>query len=144
MTVVGSLAVDNEPEVFWAADGATAAEAIDAWKSAVGWRLAWGTVSNTGGNGTSGKQLRDRVLAPLGLDLDDVLLTDCVNTYFVHGDRRAGQRSALHRYSRLQDELAQPTAGIPARPEPPALVELAATTHRTRSATSSPVAVPRD
>jgi hypothetical protein len=124
--------VDNEPEVFWAADTTTAADAIDAWKTTVGWRPEWGTVTNTGGNGTSGRQLRDRVLIPLDLDLDEVLLSDCVDTYFVKGHRHDGQRSALHRYAHLREELGLPMAGILSRPDSPALVELACTGHRAR------------
>jgi hypothetical protein len=60
--VVGALAVDDEPAVFW--DGADAGERIEAWKTAVGWSDAWGNVGLAGGNGSSGRHVVAHVLEP--------------------------------------------------------------------------------
>lgn len=129
------LAVDDEPTVFW--DGCDAAERVEAWKAAVGFRDGdgpdgWGRV-NPAGNGTSGVPVRDVILARLGVTPEQTWFTDVVNQYFVK-DGDASQRSALR-------DIYEPfaaraghlkPAALPSRPAPGALVTLAVAEHGAR------------
>lgn len=97
--IVGALAVDVEPVVFW--DGADAKARVDEWKRRVAFRAgdetgAWGHVS-AAGNGTSGTRVRDDILDPLGLATRDVWFSDAVPWYFV-------KRSAKPRAKREQGD----------------------------------------
>jgi len=91
--IVGALAVDVEPVVFW--DGADAKARVDEWKRLVSFRTgdeagAWGHVS-AAGNGTSGAGVRDDILDPLGLDTGEVWFSDAVPWYFVKRSARPGR-----------------------------------------------------
>ena len=134
---VAALAVADEPTVFW--DGAGEAALVAAWKQRVGFREGdaageWGHVRGVG-NGTSGRPVIDNVLKALGIDAADTWFTDAINEFFV---KRAG---ALHRqqgdvldavYAPFAAEFGLPTANLPARPTPAALVALSKVDHRDR------------
>src|SRR5947208_12617150 len=75
---INALPVDNEPEPFW--DGGGASELVEAWKAAIGFDQAWGEVG-TAFNGSSGIWVRDRILAPLGVDRENAWITDCLDIY---------------------------------------------------------------
>lgn len=78
--VVRALAVDNEPEPFWAGDDG--AERVDKWREDRNWREAWGAVEPAGRlNGSSGRWVEDNVLTRFNLDRTDAWITDCLNTY---------------------------------------------------------------
>lgn len=78
--MVQALAVDNEPEPFWA--GADEADRVEQWMSQVGWNDAWGTVAPVSHlNGPSGLWVEERVLGPLRVARADTWITDCLNTY---------------------------------------------------------------
>jgi hypothetical protein len=79
--MVGALAIDDEPTVFW--DGADATRRIEQWQQTVHWKPAWGSVAAAGGNGSSGRHVIDHVLQPLGIAPENVYFTDCLPTYFV-------------------------------------------------------------
>lgn len=120
--VVGALAVDDEPEVFW--DGADQHERVARWTHSVGWCPEWGTVTPAG-NGTSGRSVADRVLGPLGTEPARAHFTDCVRTYFVkHGPRTQGAR-VKQVYEPLARARGLPPASLPLRPSPAAMVRLA-------------------
>lgn len=123
--MVGALAVDDEPTVFW--DGADTAQRIEQWQQTVGWTPDWGTVGAAGGNGSSGRHVVDHVLRPLGVTSEQVYFTDCLPTYFVKPGG-AAQAKAVHK---LYDPFAAahnpplPTADLPTRPTQSRLVHRA-------------------
>ena len=117
VTAISSLAVDNEPSVFW--DGSDQAERIDAWKQR--WfDDAWGTVTPTRLNGSSGAKINEDVLLPLGLDRHDVWFTDAVNTYFIKRNDSQGQAHS-GRFRAFADAVGlerDRTPELPTRPTP--------------------------
>lgn len=120
--VIGALAVDDEPVVFW--DGADAEQRIASWRDAVGWRPEWGTIGAAGGNGSSGRSVVEHVLTPLGVSPEQVYFTDCLPTYFV----KTGPGSQGARIRDVYDPFAANDGGplapadLPTRPTPRALV----------------------
>lgn len=128
--VVGALAVDDEPVVFW--DGADAGRRIAAWRETVGWRPEWGVVGPAGGNGSSGRRVNEHVLTPLGVDPEQVYFSDCLPTYFV----KAGPGSQGARIHDVYDAFAASATGslapadLPTRPTPRALVARAVAQER--------------
>jgi hypothetical protein len=134
--VVGALAVADEPTVFW--EGDDAHELVAAWKSSVGFREGdtpgdWGS-ARAAGNGTSGRPVRDRVLRPLGVDVDEAWFTDAVDRFFVKRGGAARQQGDVIDavYQPFAAEAGLPSATIPPRPTPARLVEIAVTEHRDR------------
>lgn len=123
---VRALAVAPEPWPFW--DGKDEAERLLRWQADVKWQSDWGQVSPAGRvNGSSGVLVRDRVLAPLGLTLENVWLTDAVPFFFVH--RAAGTQGAAmsERYDPFAAAVGRPPHQLPDRPSARRLVELAVT-----------------
>jgi len=91
---ISYLAIDQEPWPFW--DGHDEAQRVAKWRRDVEWQDAWGTATPPGKlNGSSGHKLRDHYLAPLGLNTDDVWLTDCLP--FFHVWRGPGTQGAAMR-----------------------------------------------
>lgn len=91
---ISYLAIDQEPWPFW--DGHDEAQRIAKWRRDVEWQDAWGTATPPGKlNGSSGHKLRDHYLTPLGLNTDDVWLTDCLP--FFHVWRGPGTQGAAMR-----------------------------------------------
>jgi hypothetical protein len=128
---IGALAVDNEPSVFW--NGADQEERINDWRGHF-FEDAWGTVSSTRLNGSSGAKLDDDLLAPLGVNRDDVWFTDAVNTYFLK--RNESQAKAVTtRFVPFAKSVGLPEARLPnvrRRPSPQSLVNEALSDHRVR------------
>lgn len=123
---VRALAVGPEPWPFW--DGQDQAERLVRWVRDVKWQQEWGQVAPAGRvNGSSGVLVRDRVLAPLGLSLEDVWLTDAVPFFFVHRGPRTQGTAMSERYDRFAAAAGRPLHDLPDRPSAGALVELAAT-----------------
>jgi hypothetical protein len=78
---VQAVAVDDEPEPFWA--GRDEAAQIDRWSGDVGFRAQWGRVSPCGHlNGSSGLWVEDMILRPLRIPRERAWITDCLDTYF--------------------------------------------------------------
>lgn len=128
-TFVAALAVADEPEVFWTGDDGQ--DRISSW-SHVRWNEDWGSVSSPPTNGSSGRDVRDRVLAPLGIAIEDAWLTDSVNTFFVKSGP-GSQRSAIEqRYLPFAKKHRLETPTIPRRPSASALVDLAIRSHADR------------
>jgi hypothetical protein len=124
---VQSLAVDNEPEIWW--DGSRQLEYIAAWKEAVGFQQEWGQVGVAKQNGPSGQWLNAKVLAPLGLRRGEIWLSDCLTTYRPGDDQRKrwdGTCAAFAAAYRLPAPQAEP------HPSERDIVNGALTTHRER------------
>jgi hypothetical protein len=123
--VVGALAVDDEPTVFW--DGADAAQRIEQWQQTVGWAPEWGAVGAAGGNGSSGRHVVGHVLRPLDVVPEQVYFTDCLPTYFVKSGS-AAQASAVHAFYgsfAAAHNPPLPSADLPTRPSRRRLVQRA-------------------
>lgn len=119
---VQSLAVDDEPEVFW--DGADAVERVEQWKQQVGWQRSWGSATPSG-NGTSGRGVLRDVLEPLGIAPEQSFFTDCYRRYLVkHGT--GSQGAAMDRaYAPFAAARGLPLMHLPERPTDSALVRTA-------------------
>jgi hypothetical protein len=125
-TGVRALAVAPEPWPFW--DGTDQDWRVAQWKADVQWRAEWGEAASAGRvNGSSGQLVRDRVLEPLGLTLDEVWLTDALPFFFVH--RGAGTQGAAmsERYDPFASTAGLPLHDLPDRPSAQRLVEMAVT-----------------
>jgi hypothetical protein len=81
LRAVQALAVDDEPEPFWA--GADELDRIDSWRDTIAWRREWGHASppSRNLNGPSGSWVDTNVLAPLNATRSDAWITDCLDTY---------------------------------------------------------------
>lgn len=89
---IQAMPVDNEPQPFWT--GTDQASRIQQWQATVAFEAQWGAVKPAGRlNGSSGRWLDDRVLAPLGLSREEVWMTDCLTTY----------RRSVGVHARIQD-----------------------------------------
>ena len=123
--MVGALAVADEPTVFW--DGADAHQRVEHWQETVQWTHRWGSVTAAGGNGSSGRQVVEHVLQPLGVAPENVFFTDCLPTYFI----KSGTASQATAIREVYDPFAAaqspplPPADLPSRPSPPDLVRRA-------------------
>lgn len=143
-SVVGALAVADEPTVFWHGEGADAL--VESWKFEVGFRTGdrqgdWGFVE-AAGNGTSGETLRKGVLDPLGVTSEQTWFTDAVNTFFVkkgasgsRGGKPVNQQAdvlaTVYTPFATRVECLEP-ATLPPRPSAAKLVDLAKREHRDR------------
>lgn len=119
---VQSLAVDDEPEVFW--DGSDAAERVEQWKQQVGWQRSWGSVTSSG-NGTSGRGVLRDVLEPLGIPPEQAFFTDCFRRYLVKTGA-GSQGAAMERaYTPFAAARGLPPVSLPERPSDAVLVRMA-------------------
>jgi hypothetical protein len=118
--VMGALAVDDEPTVFW--DGNDAKQHIARWRTDIAWQDDWGTATLAGGNGSSGRILIDQILTPLRTVPERTYFTDCLPYYFV----KAGADSQGQRIDEVYQPFALthglPAANLPARPSERELV----------------------
>lgn len=123
-TGVRALAVAPEPWPFW--DGTDEASRVAQWRADVQWKAEWGEVSPAGRvNGSSGQLVRDRVLAPLGLTLDDAWLSDALPFFFVHrGDGTQGSAMSS-RYDPFATAHGLQPHRLPDRPSAARLVQMA-------------------
>lgn len=128
---VTALAVAAEPWPFWAGEGA--AQRVERWKDQVGWRPGWGTAADAGHvNGSSGRRVRDEVLAPLGVSIDDVWTTDVLPWFFVHRGPGTQGEAMAGRYDPWATQAGQPLHALPPRPSPDVLVARAVAEERDR------------
>lgn len=118
---IGALAVDDEPTLFW--DGAGARERVDEWREMVGWRDEWGWVGHAGSNGNWGRRVAEEVLAPLGVDADQVHFANCLPTYFLKKGRGSQHEIITTRYNPFaMDRDGIALADLPTRPAQELLV----------------------
>jgi hypothetical protein len=126
---IKAIAVDNEPEPFWAGEGE--ADLIREWKRKVGFSDEWGSISDCSRfNGPSGQWVEKKILAPLGVRRSSAWITDCLDTYF-ESDAAARRLDAQELLSVLTHR------GIPGRkhrshPSEAAIVNEAEQCHRER------------
>jgi uracil-DNA glycosylase len=126
---VAALPVDNEPAPFW--DGTHAEELIDSWHSRF-FSLDWGTVSAPAGlNGSSGRDLDQRWLRPLGYERSEAFITDCLSTARISNGVK--QRLA-DRYDPVAKALAAPSVQMDPHPSEGAIVAEALNEHADRLA----------
>ncbi|MFC5999032.1 hypothetical protein ACFP6A_09900 [Quadrisphaera sp. GCM10027208] len=118
---VRALAVAPEPWPFW--DGGDAADRVAQWKTDLPWLDTWGTATNPGPvNGSSGRRVRDEVLGPLGISIDDVWTTDVLPYFFVHRGAGSQGDAMTKRYDPWAAGNGLPAHDLPYRPSPSALV----------------------
>lgn len=126
---VGALAVDVEPCVFWSGTTPHVSQLVADWKAAVGFREgdepdehghAYGHM-----NGTSGRAVAKRVLAPLDVTPAQTFFTDVLPRFFV----KTGPPARPQQADRIRDvykpfaELTGlPPSLLPQRPSPARLV----------------------
>ena len=89
--ILGSVAVDREPAVFWRGGKRDRDRHVQAWKSRIGFRegnepVEWGTIKASGNNGVSGRNVERLKLKPPAVPWTKVYATDIVNTYHVKRD----------------------------------------------------------
>ncbi|QIM20596.1 hypothetical protein G7075_04610 [Phycicoccus sp. HDW14] len=120
---VVALPVDNEPFPFW--DGSDMDRFVELWQQQ--WfRPEWGTVRAAALNGSSGRSLHARWLAPLGVAVDDYFVTDCLPTSMMS----TGVKKALSTvYSPLRDRLGLPAVSMTSHPSEDTIVRLATAQH---------------
>lgn len=125
---IQAIAVDNEPEPFW--NGRDQAARVDAWKSSVGFRPEWGTVSLAGKlNGSSGEWVDQNVFGALGVARADCWVTDCLDTY--RCSEGLSQRLE-NTYALAVEKLGLPSADLEVHPSEAQIVEEAVRLHRDR------------
>jgi hypothetical protein len=124
------MAVDNEPEIFWAGGEEQENAAISEWKRLVGYQPEWGQISAAGRfNGSSGLWVNQRVFVPLGKSRQDSWLTDCLDTYRCS----KGLSTYLQKtYSYLRNTNGWPQANHSPHPDENAIVVEAITNHKNR------------
>lgn len=127
LKAIRALAVDNEPWPFW--DGEDERERVAAW--AEQWfDEGCGVVAPAGRlNGSSGRWVRDQVLAPLRTHADDTWITDCLDTYRA-SDGQHGRIADT--YDPLAEELGLPTAKLGDHPDEDQIVREALDAQRQR------------
>ena len=134
---VSALPVGNEPSAFW--DGTGAEDLIERWRSRY-FDSAWGTISAPVGlNGSSGRDLQQRWLRPLGYDRGEAFITDCLPT------ARAsigGARRLADRYHPVVTALGAPPAEMARHPSEAAIVAEALKEHAHRIAEQVAQAAP--
>jgi len=127
--MIGSLAVDVEPVVFW--DGVTPSPDVELerWRADVHFDQGHGRVS-VGNNGPSGAGLVKHFLAPLGIETANVAFTDVVPWFFVKGGRASQGEAISARFAPVAAHMGVHGGSLPSRPAPRKLVEIAASDRR--------------
>lgn len=113
---VRALPVDNEPYPFW--DGSGMDHFVERWRTEH-FRPEWGEVRPTSFNGSSGREIQSRWLAPLDIAPDQAFITDCLDTSMMSN----GVESALNAvYRPLGDRLGLPDVDMKPHPSESAIV----------------------
>ena len=108
---VAALPVDNEPYPFW--DGSGMDHFVERWRHEF-FRSEWGAVHPARLNGSSGRALYERWLAPLGVPLDDYFVTDCLPTSMMSTGVANVVKGGV--YADLIVELGLPQVSMAAHP----------------------------
>jgi hypothetical protein len=122
---VVALPVDNEPYPFW--DGSGMDHFVERWR-AQWFRPAWGSVRPSSLNGSSGRTLHARWLAPLGVAVDDYFVTDCLPTSMM-STGVAKVLSPEGVYGKLVERLGLPPAAMAPHPSENTIVTQAVDHH---------------
>ncbi len=122
---VAALPVDNEPYPFW--DGAGMDHFVERWRAEY-FRPEWGSVRPSRLNGSSGRTLHARWLAPLAIAFDDYFVTDCLTTAMMStGVQKVVTGDGV--YATLTGPLAMPAADLALHPSEDEIVSLAEAEH---------------
>lgn len=114
---VRALAVAPEPWPFW--DGEDQDEHVAQWRDLVDWQDSWGQALPAGHvNGSSGRLVRERVLAPLELRFEQVWLTDALPFFHVHRGPRTQGAAMRERYDPFAAAHGLRPHALPDRPSP--------------------------
>ena len=126
--VVGALAVDVEPTVFWDGTDDDFTKRVQDWKDQVGFVEGDGHgqhghigTKSPGSNGSSGAKLERHYLAPRGVSTAQSAFTDVYPVFVVkYGSaKKREQGDAVDvEYSAIATELGFDPADIPRRPKP--------------------------
>ena len=128
--LIGSLAVDVEPTVFWNGAEPSPEVLLDQWKTEVGFNESrHGTVS-VEHNGPSSLGLERNVLIPLRLADDEVAFTNVVPWFFVKSGRGSKGEAIKQRFEPFGIENGVDPGSLPPRPTPHQLVEIARSDNR--------------
>lgn len=121
---VAALAVAEEPWPFWTGDDEV--ERVVEWRRSVGWLAEWGSAEPAGRlNGSSGRAVRDGILAPLGLDQERVWLTDALPFFHVHRGPGTQGEAMSGRYDSFARGHGLPLHQLPDRPPTDQLIRRA-------------------
>lgn len=90
-------------------------------------RPEWGSVRPSSLNGSSGRTLHARWLAPLGVAADDYFITDCLPTAMM--STGVEKVVTVGPYAELVDRLGLPEVAMPAHPSENAIVTQAVAHH---------------
>jgi hypothetical protein len=131
---VAALAVDVEPTVFWDGSADDFAQRLEGWRQAVGFveerHGAIGSRSPST-NGSSGKKVVERYLAPLGIGAERATYTDVFPVFQVKssGGARREQGDAIRdEYDSVAARLGAPPCSLRARIPKSKLPAVAAST----------------
>jgi hypothetical protein len=130
---IASLAVDVEPTVFWGGASPEPGYLLAQWKAAVGFEDGEHGTVRPGSNGPSGAGLVEHVLDPLGLEANEVAFTDAVPWYFVTSGKGSQREAIRERFGPIARHLGLNPGGLPVRPSPRRLVDLAGSKDRRKS-----------
>lgn len=122
------MPVDDEPVPFW--DGSDEDARLEAWKTAVSFDPAWGSVGRVARlNGSSGLWVVKHVLEPLRAGWSETWVTDCLDTY--HASTGASARVA-DTYRPFAEAFRLRPAVLKGHPNETAVVREALANHRAR------------
>jgi len=123
--LIGSLAVDVEPVVFWAGDDPTPADEFERWVRDVGFDPERHGRTRPGHNGPSGTGLVSEILTPLGLDAAQVAFSDAVPWFFVKYGKGSQGAAIAERFAPLAEQLGVHPGSLPTRPRTSELPKIA-------------------
>lgn len=149
---VAALAVDVEPTVFWDGSADDFAQRLEGWKHAVGFvEGRHGAISSRAPstNGSSGKKVVERYLAPLGIAAERATYTDVFPVFQVktsNGSKREQGDAIRDEYDRIAAQLGVQPSSLPARIPKSKLPAVAASTFGERlvadlSASEAPLVI---
>jgi hypothetical protein len=125
---VVALPVDNEPTPFWDGVSAEVQSLFDRWHQNY-FKPEWGTVTPAALNGSSGRDIADLWLRPLGLARQEAFITDCLPT--ARASDGVAKRLA-DRYAPVVAALGAPATDLEPHPSENAIVTEALGEHADR------------
>jgi hypothetical protein len=129
--MVAALPVDNEPTPFWdAKPPSMVQELFGRWHERY-FQRRWGSVAPASQNGSSGRDIEELWLRPLGFIRDDAFITDCLVT----ARASVGVARRLNdRYLPVVEKLGAPPADLGPHPSEREIAQEAISEHGARLA----------
>ena len=128
--LIGALAVDVEPVVFWDGVEPSPVAELQRWKAALGFDESVHGVATLGNNGPSGASLVKHILDPLGIDPASAAFTDVVPWFFVKKGANSQGEAMSTRFAPKAELIGVHEGSLPKRPTTRQLVEIAASDER--------------